>query len=117
MDRKKAFEVAMLGGALVMSLSGAANAATACSGGSPTTVTGTTTNFVKTTFSPKCSASTVVKYSDAGADFYVQGASVKGKTLYGAGTSGGTVTACTTATSSTGPSVGDPGTTAGGTGC
>ncbi len=116
MNHKKAYEVAMLGGALVMSLTAfEANAAVGCSAGSGTSVPGTTTTFVKTTFTPKCSAATIVRYVDGNTDFAVQGGSTKGKVTYGAGTSGGQVTACATAASGS-PTVADP-TTAVGSGC
>jgi len=109
MDRKKMTEIAMLGGAVVLSLASlSAQAATGCSAGVGTSVTGNNTNFVKTGFTPKCSASTAVNYTDAGADFAVQGASAKGKTVYGASTAGGQVTGCTTVQSGA-PSVGTPG--------
>jgi hypothetical protein len=116
MNHKKAYEVAMLGGALVMSLASfGANAATGCSAGTGSTVTGATTTFVKTTFAPKCSASTVVNYIDGGSDFAVQGASIKGKMIYGAGTAGGQVTACSTVASGS-PAAGTPA-SATGSGC
>lgn len=108
MDRKKTAEIAMLGGALVLSLASlGAQAATGCAAGVGSSVTGNNTNFVKSTFTPKCSASTTVNYTDGGSDFGVQGASAKGKTVYGASTAGGQVTGCTTVNSGS-PSVGTP---------
>jgi hypothetical protein len=109
MDRKKTTEMVMLGGALVLSLASfSAQAATGCSAGAGTSVAGNATNFVKAGFTPKCSASTSVNYLDAGADFAVQGASAKGKTVYGASTAGGQVSGCTTVQSGA-PTVGTPG--------
>jgi len=99
MDRKK-IEIAMLGGAVVLSLASFnAQAAAACSAGAATSVGVTTTSFVKSGFTPKCSTSTTVNVTDGGADFAVQGASSKGKVTYGASTAGGQVSACTTVSS------------------
>lgn len=100
MDRKKTAEIVMLGGALVLSLASmGAQAAAGCTAGTVGTITGAASNFVKSTFSPKCSASTYVNYTDGGSDFGVQGSSAKGKVYYGASTAGGTVTGCSTASS------------------
>ena len=107
MDRKIS-QALMLGGSLVLSLAATqavAATGTACSAGVGTQLTGNTSNFVKVTFTPKCSANTAVNYNDSGDAFAVQGASTGGKITYGASTNGGAPTACSTATSGT-PNVG-----------
>lgn len=96
----------------------AAASQTFCSGGS-VAVTGTaitlgstaqTSDFVKSVFTPKCSANTFVTGEDGGSWYRVGSTSSRGKTRYAGGSGGGTVvaagacgvpTACTTTDAST----------------
>lgn len=70
-------------------------AAAACAGattaGSGTAITGATTNFVKVTFTPKCSANTYVDYEQDLVNLGAAGGSSKGKTVFAGNTSGGGV--------------------------
>ena len=110
MKQKKTFEVAMLGGALVMSVAAFdAMAATACSNGTGQSIAGgTTANFAKVGFTAKCSANVTANYVETANEIAVQGASAKGKITWGAGSSGGQVTACATAAAGAAPTVADP---------
>ena len=95
-NTKKALEAVLVGGVLVVSLNNAAHAVTACTTGVATAVQGSNTAFVKTTFTPKCSANVAVDVIDTGAQFGVKGASAKGNQIYGGSSEGGSVSMCTT---------------------
>lgn len=95
MDKKQVLHAAILGGALVVSLS--ASAVTICSGAAGNGSTVTSGTFVKAAFTPKCSANTLVDGMD-GTDYGVKGLSSKGKSIYGGSTQGGGVSLCTTFT-------------------
>lgn len=81
-------------------LAGLANtsvmAATACNGdpATPTAVASATdgTKFVRVGFTPKCSANTLVDYSDQVTNFAVAAGSKKGKSTFIGSTAGGGVT-------------------------
>ena len=60
-----------------------AYAAIACSAGTATAVPGSGTNFVKTTFTPACSANVDAHYLQDATNFAVQAGSAKGRTVYG----------------------------------
>lgn len=92
---KKTLEAVLVGGVLVVSLN-SAYAASACDTGTMSTIATSAGSFVKTQFTPKCSANTVVDVLDSGATFTVQGASRKGNQVYGGSTEGGGVTMCST---------------------
>lgn len=79
--------------ASLAALSSGVFAATACSGGTATNVTGATdgSKFVRTTFAPSCSPNTEVVYTDDGGKVYGGSASIKGKAYFGASTNGGAV--------------------------
>jgi hypothetical protein len=71
-------------------------AATACGAASPpvgTLVPGSATNFVRSDFTPQCSANTHVVYTDdaTAQKLYGGSASVKGKSYYGGSTNGGAI--------------------------
>lgn len=70
-------------------------AAVACTGtaGSGTAVTGATdgTKFVQVGFTPKCSANTLVDYTDQVTSFAVAAGSKKGKSTFIGNTAGGAV--------------------------
>lgn len=88
-------------------LPGIAMAATACSAGSGTLVTGDTANFVQVSFTPKCSANTIVDYNQNATAFWMGAASVKGKTSFGGSSSGGAVAKMTDCTLVAGCAAGD----------
>jgi hypothetical protein len=97
-NTKKSLEAILVGGVLVVSLNAHAQNAQqqVCSTGGGTALTAGGTSFVKTVFTPKCSANSVVTVVDDGASFGVRGASTKGNQIYGGSTEGGGVTMCTT---------------------
>lgn len=75
--------------------SSAAMAATTdvCSAGTPFNVVGATdgTKFVRVTFAPTCSTNTVMVGDDDGTKYWGASASVKGQSIFGASTNGGSV--------------------------
>lgn len=74
---------------------------TAGSGTAANVNTATDANFVKSAFTPKCSANTHVTGDDGASWYRVGSASVKGKTRYAGGSAGGAVVAagaCSTPT-------------------
>ena len=79
-------------------LTGQANAATggtvcaaAAAAASGTAVDADTTEFVKVTFTPKCSANVHMSYAQTGTSFGSIAGSSKGKFAFGGGTGGGGV--------------------------
>ncbi|MEF8719839.1 MAG: hypothetical protein V5B44_19835 [Candidatus Accumulibacter necessarius] len=73
-----------------------ANAVTVCTGGGATNGASfaSGTNFVKTAFTPKCSANVFLDGTETNATlFKVGSASIKGKKYYGGSTAGGAVKA------------------------
>lgn len=113
MNGKKLCEVAMIGGSLVLSLASMeAMATAACAAGVGTSITGTSTAFIKTGFNMKCSSNVDVDYTDSGAALGVRGRSAKGRTLYGGSSEGGSVSVCTVGPVSA-PAVGTATATAG----
>lgn len=91
MDTKKAIEVVVLGGTLVVSAnSWAAN--NACNNGAPVSIN--TAGFVKVGFTPKCSTNVYADTLDGTQSFTVKSFSAKGKNYFGGTTEGGGVTAC-----------------------
>ena len=96
-NTKKTLEAVLVGGVLVVSLNAQADIVV-CTTGVGQSIGGNaaSTSFVKTVFTPKCSANSVVDIIDAGASFGVRGASTKGNQIYGGSTEGGGVTMCTT---------------------
>ena len=99
MDAKKAIEVVVLGGTLVVSANswGANNA---CANGSAATIA--TGGFVKVTFVPKCSTNVYADTLDGTQSFTVKSFSAKGKNYFGGTTEGGGVTACSGSTVASG---------------
>ncbi len=78
-------------------------ALTAAANGTAATVnTATDQNFVKVTFTPKCSANTHVTGEDGGSYFRVGSGSTKGKTRFGGSSAGGGVVAAGSCASATG---------------
>lgn len=80
-------------------------AATACSGVVPTTGGGVNTvtavaadKFVRTGFTPKCSANVILEYEDQTTEFAVAAGSTKGKTTFIGNSAGGGITASKTNT-------------------
>jgi hypothetical protein len=73
---------------------------------STTPITGDGANFVKVTFTPKCSANTHVAYEQNAVNFAAAGGSSKGKTVFGGSTGGGGVSP-TGATCANGCAAGD----------
>jgi hypothetical protein len=70
------------------------NAATAAGNGTGVAIgTGTDNNFVKTAFTPKCSANTFVVGEDGGTYFRTGSASQKGKNRFAGSSAGGGVAA------------------------
>lgn len=79
----------------------------ACNGaGAGTQITGDAANFVRVTFTPKCSSSTHVAYEQNAVAFAAAGGSAKGKSVFG-GTSGGGGVIPVAACPATGCDVGD----------
>ena len=66
---------------------------TVCSVGTSTNVPGATdgSKFVRVTFAPTCSTNTVVVVDDDGTKVWGASASVKGQSLFGGSTNGGSV--------------------------
>lgn len=97
---------------------GTANAASTvtqfCSGtaGNGTAATTQTSGFVKTVFTPKCSANTLVYGSDSDTYYRVGSASTKGKTTFAGSSNGGGVVAAGSCAASTGCVASEAGTTA-----
>ena len=85
-------------------VSGAACPALAVAGSGTAVATNAATdaNFVKTGFTPKCSANTHVTYEDGGSFFRVGSGSTKGKTKFGGSSAGGGVVSAGTCASATG---------------
>jgi|SRR5690606_3849805 len=96
-NTKKTLEALLVGGVLVVSMSNA-HSAVVCTTGAGISLGGdaASTSFVKTVFTPKCSANSVVDIVDLGPSFGAMGASTKGNQIYGGSTEGGGVTLCTT---------------------
>ena len=70
-----------------------AAAVTPCSQGTATAVTAATPNaFIKSNFTPKCSANTIVKFEETNSSAAVAGLSVKGNEVFSGHTAGGAVT-------------------------
>lgn len=88
-----------------MSAQAAAVSQTFCAGGAAgsgaaaNVNTATDANFVKSTFTPKCSANTHVVGRDDGSYYRVGSGSTKGKTAFAGGTGGGAVVAAGTCAS------------------
>ena len=85
---------------------------TFCSGtpgnGSAVTLgTATDQNYVKSTFTPKCSANTHVSGEDGGSYYRVGAGSAKGKTRYAGTSAGGAVVAAGACAAATGCAVSD----------
>lgn len=82
---------------LTSSMAFAAGTAVCDGAGGGTAIAGTTTSFIRTGFTPKCSANTHVAYEQNAIAVAAAGGSKKGKSVFG-GTSGGggvnVVTAC-----------------------
>lgn len=105
--RNKEIIGALIGGIVVISAQSiptqvlAADAICAGAAGNGTSVVGTATNFIKATFTPRCSNNVHLDYGvDASqSTVFVKSFSAKGKTYYGGNTTGGTVTSCSTFTS------------------
>lgn len=76
--------------------SAASMAAPVCAIGTATAVTGDAANFVKSTFTPKCSANTYVNFDQDAANGGVGAVSQKGNQIFGGHTNGGAVTKLTT---------------------
>lgn len=66
---------------------------TAGNGSAANLTTNATDNFVKSTFTPKCSANTHVTGQDGGSYYRVGSGSIKGKTRYAGTSAGGAVVA------------------------
>ena len=81
--------------AVCSSVSMAQTVTTACSPGNTTVVNvpgkQDGTLFVRTTFAPTCSANSVVQVSDDAVKVWGVSASVKGQSIFGGSTNGGTV--------------------------
>jgi len=77
--------------ASLAAMSSSVFATDACVSGTVSNVTGSSTNFVRTTFAPSCSPATIVVYTDNGGSLYGGSASTKGKAYFGASTNGGAV--------------------------
>lgn len=71
-------------------------AAAVCAAGTATAVASSTTDFVKTGFTPKCSQNTWVNFDQDTANGGVGSASSKGNQVFGGHTNGGAVTKLTT---------------------
>lgn len=95
MESKKIVEAVVLGGVLLVSANAFAQT-TVCSGGTGAAISGSTTDFVKVAFTPKCSANTAVSVAQNSATLGVKAASTKGKTAFGGSTEGGGITVCST---------------------
>lgn len=89
----KNVKIAIVGGVLALGTI-EAYAATACTGTATSSVTGASTNFVKDTFTPKCSGGVILKYNDGASYLSVKAGSTKGMHTFGGGTDGGGVTQC-----------------------
>ena len=94
---KKIILTAVTVAAAAASMNAQAVTAVVCSGGvSPQTVTSVAsaaTSFIKTGFTPKCSANVILHYDDQTTFMRVGSASVKGKNAFGGSTMGGAVSA------------------------
>ena len=90
-------------------MSAQAASQTFCSGtaGTGASIAGATANFVKSTFTPKCSANTHVTAQDDATYYRVGSASTKGKTAWAGGTGGGAVVAAGTCGGATACAVSD----------
>jgi hypothetical protein len=88
-----------------MSVQAASSSQVFCSGtagsGAAATITAST-NFVKSVFTPKCSANTHVTGVDGDSYYAVGAGSVKGKTRYAGGSGGGAVVAAGSCSAATG---------------
>lgn len=83
-------------------------ALSASGSGTPATLnTATDQNFVKSAFTPKCSANTHVTGEDAGSYFRVGSGSTRGKTAYAGTSVGGAVVAAGACGAATGCAVSD----------
>lgn len=67
------------------------NVCTAAADSAATALTAGTSEFVKNTFTPKCSANTYVSYSQTATVFGVGSSSLKGKNKFGGSSEGGGV--------------------------
>jgi hypothetical protein len=95
--------------ALLSLASTGAFAANACTGeaGNGTTVAGAADKFVRVQFTPKCSANSLVQYTDQVTSFAVAAGSSKGKTTFIGNTAGGAVKVSGTACSASGCTTGE----------
>lgn len=99
MKHNKTIEAIALGSALVVSIGSAmlpmdavAGTGTACNNstdGKGSTISGQSDSFAKTSFLPRCSPNTVVKFNDNGSAFAAAGGSLKGNIIYGSTSEGG----------------------------
>lgn len=96
MDSKKIIEAAVLGGVLVVSANAFAQTAACTSGTAAASVAGGSTSFVKSAFTPKCSANVYVSILDSTASFSVKSNSIKGKSDFGGSTDSGGIAVCST---------------------
>lgn len=71
--------------------SSASMATTVCAAGTATAVTGVSTNFVRTSFTPRCSANTQVDFQQNANAAAVGAASSKGNQSFGGHSNGGAV--------------------------
>lgn len=99
-------KILMIAGLCLASSATFAAGTAACAGGTGTAITGATDQFVRITFTPKCSASTHVAYEQNAVAFAAAGGSAKGKQIFG-GTSGGGGVVAVKACAATGCIAGD----------
>lgn len=87
-------KIIVLGGMLAASAQAYSAAATGCTTGTGLAITGSSTTFVKDSFTPKCSNGVSLGYYDQNTVMSVKAGSSKGMHTFGGNTDGGGIFQC-----------------------
>ena len=91
----KSTKIVVMGGVVAIGLiSSQANAATACTTGTASSIVGAAGSFIKDTFTPKCSVGVTVSFLQDGSAIAVKSGSSKGMHTFGGSSEGGGVRQC-----------------------
>ena len=91
----KSTKIVVMGGVLAIGLvTSQAQAATGCTTGTASSVTGNSASFIKDTFTPKCSTGVTVTFTQSGSAISVKSGSTKGMHTFGGTSEGGGVSQC-----------------------
>lgn len=92
---QKSVKIGLVAGVSLMAVANTAFATAACTDGAASSVAASTTDFIKSAFTPKCSKNVNLDYSQNTTQVGVCSASTKGNKNYGGTSEGGGVTEST----------------------